>query len=77
MTRSASRSSAELEHFRRLLGHLSGDEQQEWDKGYEQAVREVMSEIREHDFNLYQELRARFAGWRKATQRMTEMKVIT
>ena len=34
--------SAELEHFRRLLGHLSGDEQQEWDKGYEQAVREVM-----------------------------------
>lgn len=69
--------SAELEHFRRLLGHLSGDEQQEWDKGYEQAVREVMSEIREHDFNLYQELRARFAGWRKATQRMTEMKVIT
>ena len=54
-----------------------GDDQTEWDKGYEQAVREVMSEIREHDFNLYQELRARFGGWRKATQRMTEMKVIT
>jgi len=39
----------------------------EWEAGYDQATREVLSEVKAHDMGLYMKLLTKFPKWREVT----------
>lgn len=36
-----------------------------WEKGYDQAAREILEEIKREDMRLYLKLLTKFPGWRQ------------
>ena len=46
---------------------LHGARALEWEAGYDQATREVLSEVKAHDMGLYMKLLTKFPKWREVT----------
>lgn len=43
-----------------------------WEKGYDQAAREVLEEVKREDTRLYHKLLTKFPGWRQVMKERAE-----